>query len=206
VATTGTHAISIAGEVKVVTGQTANSLVLSQDIGGIQAKANAVNVPAGAVDQALPLLLSPDIDEALVVAWHCASPLLLSITSGAATPGPVVLRIQGLSFITLAPGGGVTALSVSNAGTDDVELEYYVGALRASDDEPDFWYALWPSGRPSVRLSRRGWSPLLRSPLRCSSLLKSASQAGPRRRVRPCLLLRAIGLPLSLEPRGTPAA
>jgi hypothetical protein len=139
---TATSSFSLAGELTIATARKNLAWALSEVIGELEIKHNEILVPAGGALTSVPLVLSSGVSEALVVVLYAPKALTVRYTSSDVShAGPIELGIKGLHFLTLATGAGITAISVSNASvTDDVTLEYAIGAKAAvGDDDPSYW-------------------------------------------------------------------
>lgn len=135
----GTSSISVSGMLKAVTARKTGEFSLTQQIGDVEVKTPEINVPAGST-VTVPLNLSDGVTEALMLVWYARKTLTLSLTSAhGVTPGPMTINVKGLSFLTLAPGAGIAAMSATNDGTEDVNLDYAVVAISTTGDTPEFW-------------------------------------------------------------------
>ena len=142
--------ISLAGLLGYAGGVRTGNISLSQGIDELEVKAFEVNAPsgaslAGAEWTAVPLQLSTGVGEAIVLALYAAKAVWVRITTtedgAGSAEGVSIVKVKGHTFMTLAPGGGITDLDVCNEDlTDDVTLGVVVGAKRnATDDDPSFW-------------------------------------------------------------------
>lgn len=138
----GTSTIDLTGTVEVTTNRKSTAISLSQTIDALEVKTLEATIPHGTVSPlAVPLGLSSGVPEALVLHVMAPRTVGMRITGNGATPGPTLLQVKGYQMLTFAPGGGLTALAFTNEnGTEDVVVEYVVGAKAQTDDDaPTFW-------------------------------------------------------------------
>ncbi len=133
--------IDVAGMLSVATGNRLAQLPLSTSIGDLQVKTIPFTIAAGGAYVSFPLTLPAGVTEALYVAIFSNKTLRVRVTSADATnPGPCALGIRGHWSMVLAPGEGITALSMSNPDTgEDANVEVVIGCKVDNGDDPDFW-------------------------------------------------------------------
>jgi hypothetical protein len=134
--------IDIVGEVKITTARLDRTLTLMQTLSDIEVKGMEATIPRSGADVSVPLGLSAGVAEGLFLAIYSPKKLIVRYTTADAShPGPVEFGIKGHHILTLTPDAGIVALAFSNpSDTEDVVVEYVVGAKRQSTDEdPDFY-------------------------------------------------------------------
>lgn len=132
--------INIAGLISLATARKTTEIAMSQVIPDVGVKPGEMTVPTGGAYHPVPLNLSPTMTEALVLVLYSPKKLNIQVTSSdSGTPGPIRLGLKGLWVLTLTPEHGITAVSASNSGTDDVVLEYAIVAQETASDELAWW-------------------------------------------------------------------
>lgn len=111
---------------------------VSQVVDEVEAKSLELTVPAGE-SRTVNLALPTGVEEALLLQWYCAQKLDLTITDNTGSD-TISLTAKGFSLLTLAPGGGIKELSITNPSTTEDVLFVYTVVTKAVDgDEPAFW-------------------------------------------------------------------
>lgn len=138
--TIGQSTVSVTGSIDIASARRSSNIALTQSIGEVETK-GPVELTLGAGEtRALPLDLSTGVDEVLFLYLYSPKKLVVRVTGkDASHPGPIEKGLKGIWMETFTPGEGVTAITVTNPGTDPVTIEYAYAAKADAADVPAYW-------------------------------------------------------------------
>lgn len=130
--------IGVEGKISVASGKSDAPSYIALAIEEVEAKSYEVTIGAASTGS-IPMPFSSGVDEAIVLALYSPKHVLVQVTGKSATPGPVKLGLKGWWLLTMAPGEGITALSVTNSQTEPVTLNVILGTKAPDNATPPFW-------------------------------------------------------------------
>ena len=137
----GQDTIALSGTLEFVSSRRNTQIALTQNMGELEVKGPlSLNIPANTTVN-LPLSFSTGVGEALFLYIYAPKKLVVRVTGkDISLPGPMEKGLKGYWIETMAPGEGITAITLLNESlSDNVQIEYAYGALADVNDTPAYW-------------------------------------------------------------------
>jgi len=113
--------------------------MLSQNLTPLEIKQGELTLAISAANVVLGLGFPAGVTEVLFLHLYSAMRVGVELTMTGATPGPVKFTTKGHTILTLAPGGGVTQVRLSNPAADaQINVEYVLGMQPDAATVPTF--------------------------------------------------------------------